>query len=324
MELFLQKVQTQIEYNFINQNLLYQAFIDESYYKINKLSLDNEGLYNNKPFQLMGIKVANALFTCEGIKENSIMKRGIVSLKSNEEITDYISGLLRDENIDNIINNLGFHQFLLFDENLGKEFVNKVETRVELFYSLIGALAFDSKMNFDTISRVAFKMMKYSRNLEDTIDVYTNKLIAYAKMNKTLPPQYKFFNIQDNMVRCLVSYDVVLSSGLLKYHFSEGKGYTKEEAQKEASLSAWTIIEKSNHKSYFPDFNLDNSINVLQILFQKKRIDNVDYVFSDHGHEWICKCIVNDFEIEKNGTSKKEAKKNAAFGMLEILKTKNI
>ncbi len=322
MELFLQKVQTKLEYNFINQNLLYQAFIRKSYYEENKETLTQMSLSHNEILEYLGDAFLNCVIANELVKKNSQMKKGLICDKTEGELSSLRADLIKKETLSNAIEKLGFEKYLLLSEGDKKLFVqNEQSVKEDLFEAIIGAVGLDCRGNLETITRIVMKMLDFHISDDECEDVFSQKLISYAQKNKTLPPEYKYFKIQEGF-RCVITFDVVNSSGLVKCQMCEGKGNTNLKAKKEASFNAWSVIDKQVSKSVFPTFDLENAINVLQELNQKKIIEEIKYDFSQDKGDWICKCSVSSNEALGRGVTKKDSKKSASFEMLNILKQK--
>jgi len=323
MDLFLQKVQTHIEYNFLNQNLIYQAFITPSYYLQNKDVLDSNGLSDNSLLVIIGQSFLEAMISSKIIIENSNLKKGLISSKSIVEIRNTISSLTNEEAIADAIKKTGFNNYLLLnDEEKENSAINNITLQANLLRAIIGALVIDTHSNMDTISKVTSKILNVPSINKSEKDIYSQKLLDYAKENKVLPPTYRFFELQKGMFRCMISFDIALPNGMVESHISEGKGNSKLIAKKEASLNALQLIEKNlpKPKPQFPNFDLDNAINVLQELSQKKIIGDILYDYYQDKGDWISVCKVGELQAQARAITKKDAKKEAAFNLLKLLK----
>ena len=66
--------------------------------------------------------------------------------------------------------------------------------------------------------------------------------------------------------------------------------------------------------------SLENAINQLQELYQKKYVEMPEYEFEERpGDEWYCSCVCSEADGTGIGRSKTEAKKKAAYMVLERL-----
>ena len=64
---------------------------------------------------------------------------------------------------------------------------------------------------------------------------------------------------------------------------------------------------------------LELAINQLQELYQKKYISKPQYEYKDNHDNWYCTCLVETLKGSGLAKTKTEAKKAAAFGMLNRL-----
>ena len=73
------------------------------------------------------------------------------------------------------------------------------------------------------------------------------------------------------------------------------------------------------------DISFENAINMLQEYCQNKDIPKPEYktvndiIFEDNTHEFTVRCILNGKYTEGKGERVKEAKKEAAYKMLDYL-----
>ena len=63
--------------------------------------------------------------------------------------------------------------------------------------------------------------------------------------------------------------------------------------------------------------NVENSINQLQELHQKKYVEQPTYTFQQEGREWLCDCICGSFDGWGRAEGKVKAKKKAAYMVLK-------
>jgi ribonuclease-3 len=102
------------------------------------------------------------------------------------------------------------------------------------------------------------------------------------------------------------------------------EGATRSAAREAAAFEAYRFVVNNGlwvnlkDSGIVPD--LENSINQLQELYQKKYVDAPEYTFEQwEGDEWNCDCICGGIHGFGRGVGKTKAKKNAAFMVLKRL-----
>ena len=110
-----------------------------------------------------------------------------------------------------------------------------------------------------------------------------------------------------------------------------GYAYSNREARKAACKVAYEYLEKNNLLFSIYDeidekhINEFEAINQLETLSRRGYFSLPEYVFDqsyDNGNPvWICTCMIKEFEqkFSSESSSKKEAKKAAAFKMLKYI-----
>ena len=97
---------------------------------------------------------------------------------------------------------------------------------------------------------------------------------------------------------------------------------TRSKARELAAEQAYSIVVGHGLWMRLDDAGiepeLENSINQLQELYQKKYIEEPKYNFEERSSEngWYCNCLVNGIEGWGKAKSKTAAKKKAAFMVL--------
>jgi ribonuclease-3 len=107
-----------------------------------------------------------------------------------------------------------------------------------------------------------------------------------------------------------------------------GNGASKSIAREEAAYSVWAYIQEHHEARAIAPFEVtkETAINTLQELAQKGYIEFPEYDFSSYGADhipsWQCTCTLPErgYNITASSTNKKEAKHEAAYKMLLLLK----
>ena len=105
----------------------------------------------------------------------------------------------------------------------------------------------------------------------------------------------------------------------------EGTGNNRKEAEKEAAEIVYSQLEDIESSFACLEISFENAINMLQEYCQEKDIPKPEYktvndiIFDDNSHEFTVRCILNGRYTEGKGERVKEAKKEAAYKMLDYL-----
>ena len=110
---------------------------------------------------------------------------------------------------------------------------------------------------------------------------------------------------------------------------AEAVARAEQEARLEAEKAAAELLypELEDIESSFAglEISFENAINMLQEYCQEKDIPKPEYktvndiIFDDNSHEFTVHCILNGKYTEGKGERVKEAKKEAAYKMLDYL-----
>jgi dsRNA-specific ribonuclease len=105
----------------------------------------------------------------------------------------------------------------------------------------------------------------------------------------------------------------------------EGEGNNRKEAEKAAAEIIWLKLEDIESSFSSKEISYENAINMLQEYCQLKDIPKPEYktvndiIFEDNTHEFTVRCTLNGRYTEGKGERVKEAKKGAAYKMLDYL-----
>lgn len=337
-------IESELQYEFNNLNLLQQAFtekslgieqkvpyndvlkqVGDSVIKTLVMKMASEGLN----FQMSDETIYNIFNDYNEVKE-IISRMGFNSIEQFIE-EQFTKRYASDDVLSKSIEEKTFENLILMSKGDAINNVNQqTNIKVNLFKSIIGAIAVDSEWNFDVIEEVFDNLLD-----QNTIMQYINpKLDEVTMFHKWYfkefkeAPVYEFIEKENNNFECI-----------LKFNFNGKELVFKAEGSKKLAkqLCCKVVIkylEKNNYLSknneiakVIDKLNPDTAINKLQMLFQKGLIPEPVYEFNTSYDEngnpvWECalqlgiKIISTDqtfqFEIKKHSV-KKEAKKDVAF-----------
>lgn len=336
------KIQEIIGYNFKNEGLLVQAFIRSSY-------ADGNSEINNEQLEFVGDKVLDyvivkklveegcrfflADYVMDGVFEQDVTKtNAFCYFKRNEsEMTELKKQLVQTSFLASAIEKLGLDKYLLMgksDVNNGVQ--NQPSVKEDLFEAIVGAVAIDSNWDVDKLEVVIEKMLNLQYHIENGVEEgvdYVSYVHNWHQQKYGTPPKYSYYDDSLNgTVECLLTtpfFDTIV-----------GDGSSEKMARKETAKLAYDCIKNRDTfvecaKDIVGEYGIDNAINKIQILHDKKLIKELCFMFSEKedcvdvsGNPiWECQCVVGDvFAVTvAENTKKVSAKKEAAFKMLKII-----
>ncbi len=342
-------VQEMIGYTFNNINLLHQAFTRKSYAQENDCN-DNEVLefIGDKALDLAVIHFLTSRFgTIDGEHENTFS-----CLQNEGELTKIKSRMVERRNLARRIDEMGFAEYLfLGNGDCNNNVLKEDSVKEDLFEAIVGAVTLDCNWDFPEIISVVDAMLDPQSFLEnDDGENYVQLIQEYEQNINNTMPLFRFYNMSYfnlevtrfegisqplgntlpfdfNVFKIKYSCELKLSDNLPEFR---GFGVSKGEARKNACKVAYDYLQRNNLiperslKNEIKEPTKDFAINQLEILSRRGYFELPDYVFTqeydDNGNPiWHCKCSIPKYEktfCEKS-SSKKEAKKQAAYKMLQ-------
>lgn len=329
---FINEVQNQINYTFDNPDLLRQAFTRRSW------SYENGGK-NNEELEFVGNTVLDFVVIKALTEWYGVMTSDFKDYNPNLNDDFYFDGqdegtlsiikskLVDKKMLSHRIDILGFNKYLFMGKGDIKQHKEKEDSvKEDLFEAIVGAVTIDSNWNMESIVNAVNAMLNIEYYLENGFDEDESDYVALTqewcqKSNSCLP--YYTYTKHDGYYEA----ELLLHTprGIKIYH---GSGISKMRARFNAAHIAYVDLDKHNElwtiMDELPeDINLDNAINVIQELAQKKYQNYPKYdfdgpIFDENGIEWWkCTCIVQlkNKKISNTGysTNKKQAKKIAAY-----------
>lgn len=335
----LRQIEDTIGYIFKNANLLQQAFVRKSYSQ-------DKGVENNEILEFLGDKALDVTI----VKILDKKFGGITDGKFKEyycerdegELTEIKKRLVCKQSLSKAIHNLKLANYLLVG-GFDKDYMESDSIKEDLFEAIIGAVAIDSKWNFDEIRQVVEMMLNPVEKIENSFidiqDDYVANIQKWSLKNYNELPTFTYEEANCNNtnlefafnkeVLCLEddyynpSYDNYICflelQGIDKT-FS-GLGISKCEAREKACQVAYLYLKDNNLLYDITDKiknpNRGEAINQLEILARRGYFSIPTYKFleeydSNGNPGWKAECQIEEENNVFWATSsfKKKLKKN--------------
>ena len=313
----LATIEQTIGYQFKDKQLISQAFTRSSYHYEHPEEQSNEVMEFVGDSVLSLLVVDNLLDRYTG-KDGS----GLYSCLNEGDFSSIRSFMVNKSFLAKKMRKLDLHHFLrmsIGDEKQGIE--NSISVLEDLFESIVGAIYLDVGRNLNKTKKIVLPLLE----IESELDEYDGKIrISYKNLVQEWcdkygysKPVYNTYQTQDGFVStCYVREQNVKE---------EGRGNNRKEAEKAAAEIVYLKLEDIESSFASVDISFENAINMLQEYCQNKDIPKPEYktikdvVFDDNSHEFIVRCTLNGRYTEGKGERVKEAKKEAAYNMLDYL-----
>lgn len=348
----LRDIQNTIGYYFKNKELLVQAFTRKSY------SQEHSGIASNEQLEFYGDAALDLYVTLQMFYEfSSIDKSGqFISDKDESELTQIRAYHVNAAILSLCIDNLGLQKYLIMNEGDIKNNVSEsVSVQEDLFEAIVGAVAVDSNWSIESIKKVCSNML-VMRHFETD---YLSWLYLWCKeqgyaephfsfMSNDLSRQYGSFGIYRvpsvNPLPSLDSNDISKKQGFGSFNSVSNdvsnvhltipeldKTFTSEYtalhlAKMDIAEQVFFYVKPQEYLDAVGMPEYDTAVDQLHMLYQKGLIEVPDYSFTesydDDGNP-VWECDLNLYELDNgiigSGSTKKEAKKMAALGALNVL-----
>lgn len=324
-------IQRIIGYEFINENLLRQAFTRRSFGHEHAAG-DSEVL------EFYGDSALNTVITREMARQTAEVDTSdpcspFTSHYNEGELTRIRQHYASREYLAARAEELGLDKFILY--GTGEEATEAAKE--DMMEALIGAVAVDSEWDWYALEAVVDRLICLQVSKE---------VVRYGILR---PSCYDLFNSWHQrkfgrMPDYEMSKGMPVKNGLTGYRYlctlrysipGNDKGVwtsqrvdvqreTRSKAREYAAREAYEFVVHHGLWMNLADAglepNLENSINQLQELYQKKYVvDKPEYSFTDMGSDWRCVCVCNGMQGIGQAKGKTQAKKKAAFVVLVLL-----
>ena len=309
-----------IGYEFANENLLRQAFTRRSFGI-------KYGVGDYEQMEFVGDAILEMVVTREMTDQftdtGSISpKRPFISKYREGDLAKIRSRFVCKEHLSERASELGLDRFILY--GVGEEPTES--SREDMMEALIGAVALDSNWDWTAIEEVIDRLIcvQLSRADEFLKSTFYDLFNSWHQRHFGVMPEYEVsgcsgryyctlrFEIpkNDKGIRCAQRVDVDGSSRSRAREYAARRAYGFV-----IDNGLWVDLAGSGISP-----SLENSINQLQELYQKKYVEAPTYEFEEQaGDKWYCNCVCHGVDGFGHGNSKTEAKKKAAYMVIERL-----
>ncbi len=273
----------------------------------------------------------------------------LLSNYSEAELTEIKKLLVQKKTLANRIDDLGLADYLLMGhgdilQNIGEE--NSVKE--DLFEAILGAIAIDSNWNTEDLQNAVDIMLSPDSILDDGDTEDYASLIQEWSYNKTNGVPLYHFEERGYQITCYTQFDGIsqcleIGDELVnktKYHcllkiaddlpIFRGFGKSQTESRKNVCKLTYDYLCAKglwlSIRDEIDNPNKDDAINQLEILARRGYFSIPLYDFEqtydkDGNPIWksICRIAEENKSFSAKSSSKKDAKKSAAFKMLKYV-----
>ena len=315
-------VRDTIGYEFINENLLRQAFTRRAFAVEYGLPGCNEEL------EFLGDTVLNTVVTRDMLRQLAwvdeywteapftvrLQEGGLTKIRSAYVNKEFLAGRVAE---------LGLDKLILY--GTGEEPTES--SREDVLEALLGAAAIDSNWDWDVLGALVDRLVCVQVEKPDYFlkESFYDIFNAWHQRRFGVMPDYEMQGI--SQFHCALRFRVPANDkGIREAQRIDVDGcYSRSLAREQAAMQAYEFVR---HNGLWVDLKeagitpeLENSINQLQELYQKKYLEQMPiYEFTEEdGDSWYCICRCNGVAGTGYGASKTKAKKEAAYMVLRNL-----
>ena len=306
-------------YTFINENILRQAFTRRAFGV-------EFGLGDCEELEFYGDAVLNTVVSRELYNRFTNPYGGSVEIPFQSgyhvgDLSKMRSKYVSRDHLAASATKLGLDKYILY----GSQEEESSAAREDMMEALIGAVAADSNWDWSRLADVVDRLI--GLQLENPDELV--KKSAYEQLNSW--HQKHFGRLPDYTIDrnrrtpgmesydCTLRYETpendkgIWTSQLIVEEAAPTRSAAREKAAERAvrflrNKGLWMRLDEAHIEP-----ELENSINQLQELYQKKYVSEPVYRFEEDQLGWRCECIVDSIEGLGRGESKTKAKKKAAF-----------
>ncbi len=263
------------------------------------------------------------------------------------ELTKLKQKMVQKKALATRIDELEIARFMLMGEGDIKNGVAQKESvKEDLFEAILGAAALDSNWDFSKLQDIVETMLYPEGFLDDEDDDYVSLIYEWTERKYGYEPRFKYFDCSAEKMWFNPRQGVISERvGTYGYnHFKkacqvklaldiptfEGYGESNNQARRAACRLAYENLEEKELlftiRDEIKNPNKDEAINQLEILARRGYFSIPEYVYEEEHDEdgnpvWHVECHVEEEEcyFESTAASKKTAKKQAAYEMLEYV-----
>ena len=308
-------IEQTIGYEFKNKQLLSQAFTRSSYHYEHPEDRDNEVL------EFIGDSVLSLIvvnFLCDRYTDKD--GSGLYTTLDEGDFSTIKSYLVNKSFLANKMAKLNLQYYLrmsIGDEKQGIE--NSQSVLEDLFESIVGAVYLDTGRNLEKTSEAIVPILEIEKELKEydgeIIISYKNLVQEWCDKYGCSKPRY----VTQQCIDGFVSYCIIDD-----YNVREvGEGHNGKEAEKHAAENAYLTLKIIETSFKGRQVTYENAINMLQEHCQAEGWERPEYetiddkINSDNSHTFTVRCYLGRYYTDGTGSKVKEAKKDAAYEMLQ-------
>ena len=310
-------------YEFINENLLRQAFTRRAFAADHNLSGCCEEL------EFLGDTVLNTVVTREIIRhlaetDETQTDAPFQTSKYNEgDLTKLRAHYISKEYLAERARQFNLGQYILYGKG-EEETDSSLEDATE---ALIGAIAIDSNWNWYELENTIDRLLCIQLTNPDRFLKKTHYELFNAWHQKRFGafPDYEVSKGTQNPPHyyCTLRYRVPENNlNIPEYQRTDEVGTSRSEARERAAFNAYHFVRSKGLWMNLKDANItpnpENAINQLQELYQKKYADApAQYDFEEFpDNHWSCNCVFAGIHGYGSAPTKTKAKKKASYMVL--------
>ena len=315
-------------YDFINENLLRQAFTRRAFAAEHGLGGDSEEL------EFLGDAALHTVLTREiadRFLKVDIDCTDAPLLPKNEKVNEGTLSRAREqfsnqEFLASRSRQLGLGRLILYGHG-EQETESALEDAME---ALIGAVAVDCSWDWNVIADVVDRLLVLQLDCPDRYlkQSYYELFNAWHQKHFGVIPEYTLTGgargaSEDHRYSCSIRFRVPENdSGVNMNQRIDAQTAGRSRARELAAEMAYWFVLRHGLWIRLEDAHvepkLEDAINQLQELYQKKYVESApEYSFEElHGDQWACTCICGGVHGLGMAGSKTAAKKNASFKVL--------
>lgn len=277
---------------------------------------------------------------------------------SESRLTELKKKLVEKKTLAECIDRLEFADYLILGKgDIKNKVFEEASVKEDLFEAIIGAVTIDSNWNWDEISSVVEYMLEPETYLNKKEENYVELIQEWSLKRYGELPWIQSSNLSYNEITSLrrtneiwstpkrdsnTGIKVINAQEYYKTHFKcelilkgisykfIGRGRSKNNARKDVCELAYHYLEEHDLLFFIQD-EIDNpnkfdAISQLEILARRGYFSIPTYDFEQkydgNGNPvWNCECHIEEYDTYwyAESSSKKDAKKSAAFEMLKFV-----
>ncbi|MBR0381283.1 MAG: hypothetical protein IJH71_02460 [Eubacterium sp.] len=310
-------------YEFINENLLRQAFTRRAF------GLEY-GVGNSEELEFLGDSILNTVVTREMVRQFSEVftiepQAPFRSWYTEGEMTKIRSRLVSKEHLAARAAELGLDKYILY----GTGETKNDSAAEDMMEALLGAVAVDCGWDWQVLEAVADRLVCIQITAPDEFlkTSFYDLFNAWHQRHFGCMPEYEVYRGESTGKRhlfyCTIRFSVPENDkGVRTWQRIDVNEETRGKAREYAARRAYYFVMDQGLWINLADAgivpSLENSINQLQELYQKKYLeDKAEYVFEELPQDrWRCDCTCGGVNGYGRAGSKTGAKKKASYMVL--------